>query len=69
MRSACTALILSVSLVIVPRVLAQKSAETLPNVVQHSEPIYPPLARQARIQGEIIVKVTTDGDISYSQTS
>jgi len=62
MRSACAALILSVLLVIVPRVLAQKSAETLPKVLEHSEPIYPPLARQARIQGEVIVKVTTDGE-------
>lgn len=62
MRSACTATILSVSLVIVPRVLAQKSAETLPKVVQHSEPIYPPLARQTRIQGEVIAKVMTDGE-------
>jgi hypothetical protein len=62
MRSACTALILSVSLVMVPRVLAQKSTETLPKVVQHSEPIYPPLARQTRTQGEVIVKVTTDGE-------
>ncbi len=62
MRSACTALILSVSLVMVPGVFAQKSAETLPKVVQHSEPLYPPLARQTRIQGEVLVKVTTDGE-------
>jgi hypothetical protein len=62
MRSACAALFLSVLLVIVPRVLAQKSAETLPKVLEHSEPIYPPLARQSRIQGEVIVKVTTDGE-------
>jgi hypothetical protein len=62
MRSACTALILSISLVMVPGVLAQKSAEMLPKVVQHSEPVYPPLARQTRIQGEVIIKVTTDGE-------
>jgi len=30
--------------------------------MQHGEPIYPPLARQTRIQGEVSVKVTTDGE-------
>jgi hypothetical protein len=53
---------LSVLLVVVPSALAQESTEALPKVVQHSEPIYPPLARQARIQGEVSVKVTTDGE-------
>jgi hypothetical protein len=62
MRSACTVLILSVSLAVVPSVLAQKSTETLPKVVQHREPMYPPLARQTRIQGEVSVKVRTDGE-------
>ncbi len=62
MRPACTILMLSVLLVVVPSTLAQESAETLPKVVQHSEPIYPPLARQTRIQGEVSVKVTTDGE-------
>ena len=62
MRPACTILMLSVLLVVVPSTLAQESAETLPKVMQHSEPIYPPLARQTRIQGEVSVKVTTDGE-------
>src|SRR5712692_7421649 len=62
MRPACTILILSVLLMVVPSALAQESTEALPKVVQHSEPIYPPLARQARIQGEVSVKVTTDGE-------
>ena len=62
MRPACTILILSVMLVVVRSALAQESAETLPKVVQHSEPIYPPLARQTRIQGDVSVKVTTDGE-------
>ena len=62
MRPACTILMLSVLLVVVASTLAQESAETLPKVMQHSEPIYPPLARQTRIQGEESVKVTTDGE-------
>ncbi len=39
MRPACTLLMLSVLLVVVPSALAQESAETLPKVVQHGEPI------------------------------
>jgi TonB family protein len=31
-------------------------------VVQHGEPTYPPLARQARIQGDVSIKITTDGE-------
>jgi hypothetical protein len=62
MRPARTILMLSVLLAVVPSTLAQESAETLPKVMQHSEPIYPPLARQTRIQGEVSVKVTTDGE-------
>jgi outer membrane biosynthesis protein TonB len=62
MRPACTILMLSILLVVVPSALAQESTEALPKVVQHTEPIYPPLARQTRIQGEVSVKVTTDGE-------
>jgi Gram-negative bacterial TonB protein C-terminal len=62
MRRACTIVMLSVLLVVVPGTLAQESTEALPKVVQHNEPIYPPLARQTRIQGEVSVKVTTDGE-------
>src|SRR6266849_6284035 len=36
--------------------------KALPGVVQHAEPKYPPLARQTRIQGEVRVKITTDGE-------
>jgi hypothetical protein len=62
MRPASTILMLSVLFVVVPSALAQESTETLPKVMQHGEPIYPPLARQTRIQGEVSVKVTTDGE-------
>jgi TonB family protein len=62
MRPTCTILLLSVWLVVVPSALAQAFTEVLPKVVQHSEPIYPPLARQTRIQGEVSVRITTDGE-------
>jgi TonB family protein len=53
---------LSALLAAVPCAMAQESSEVLPKVVQHTEPIYPPLARQTRIQGEVRVKITTDGE-------
>jgi len=62
MRHARTILMLSLLLTSVPSATAQEAPEVLPKVVQHGEPIYPPLARQTRIQGEVRVKVTTDGE-------
>jgi hypothetical protein len=61
MRPAYPILMLLVLHAAVPSAVAQESAETLPKVVQHSEPVYPPLARQTRIEGDVSVKVTTDG--------
>jgi TonB family protein len=62
MRIPFGILVLSVLLASVPGAVAQESPEVLPKVVQHAKPIYPPIARQARIQGEVRVKVTTDGE-------
>src|SRR5882762_10235631 len=62
MRIRQAILVLSVLPVFVLSATAQKSPEALPKVVQHTEPMYPPLARQTRIQGEVRVKVTTDGE-------
>src|SRR3979490_2717972 len=55
MRIPYIILVLSVLLASVPRIVAQEVPDVLPKVVQHSEPIYPPLARQTRIQGELRV--------------
>jgi len=41
---------------------AQDSVEVLPEVVTHASVTYPPLARTARIQGDVRVKITTDGE-------
>jgi outer membrane biosynthesis protein TonB len=40
---------------------AQQAAGTLPEVTDHATPVYPPLARQARIQGRVHLQITTDG--------
>ena len=62
MRIPHTILVLSVLLMAVAGASAQESPEVLPKVVQHTEPMYPPLARQTRIQGEVRIKITTDGE-------
>lgn len=62
MWTTCTFLTMSVLLVLLPSASAQGSAEPVPRVLQHSDPVYPPLARQTRTQGDVRVKVTTDGE-------
>jgi hypothetical protein len=37
-------------------------SSTLPPVVQHTDPPYPPLARQTRIEGDVHLEITTDGE-------
>jgi len=62
MRTPFGILVLSVLLAFVPPIAAQEVPDVLPKLVQHSEPIYPPLARQTRIQWDVRVKITTDGE-------
>ena len=52
---------LLLSLAVTPIALSQVSPDSLPKVIEHAEPIYPPLARQTRISGDVRVKLTTDG--------
>ena len=40
---------------------AQQAQQRLPRVVSMSAPLYPPLAQQARIQGMVVLRVSTDG--------
>ena len=42
--------------------LGQDSPNVLPKVVQHAQPIYPPLARQTRIQGDVRITRAIDGE-------
>ena len=53
---------LSLLLASVDSAIAQQSSEALPKVIQHAEPMYPPLASQTRIDGDVRVKFTTDGE-------
>jgi hypothetical protein len=43
--------------------LAQEGARPLPEVTEHGTVVYPPLARQARIVGQVLLRVTTDGHV------
>lgn len=61
MRDVRIILVLSVLIGPLPIVMAQQVSEALPQVMQHAQPTYPPLARQTRIDGEVRVKFTTDG--------
>lgn len=61
MRIYCTILLLLV--VVIPNAAsAQECSAALPKIVQHAEPLYPPLARTAHITGEVRLKITTDGE-------
>ena len=42
---------------------AQESARPLPEVTEHAAVKYPPLALQARIQGQVHLRITTDGHV------
>jgi hypothetical protein len=40
---------------------AQEGFRALPEVTEHGSVVYPPLARQARIQGQVVLRFTTNG--------
>jgi hypothetical protein len=62
MRFSHYLLVLSALLLVVGSTEAQEALETLPKVLEHGEPYYPPIARTAHIVGEVRVKITTDGE-------
>jgi hypothetical protein len=39
-----------------------QTPDVLPEVVEHQLPTYPPLARTARVEGDVHIKITTDGE-------
>jgi hypothetical protein len=53
--------VLMVVVVSVVAATAQESKVALPMVAGAAVPLYPPLARTARVEGVVHVKVTTDG--------
>jgi TonB family protein len=48
--------------VALPSAIAQQPSDVLPKIVQHAEPIYPPLAAQTRITGDVRIEFSTDGE-------
>lgn len=59
MRLAISGLILSGALLFAGGMTAQEAA--FPRIVQHAHAEYPPDAVRAQIQGDVMVKFTTDG--------
>ena len=47
--------------VLAPCTQAQEPERPLPKVVEHADPVYPALARQARISGDVVLRLSTDG--------
>jgi hypothetical protein len=41
---------------------ARETSDVLPKFVHRVEPVYPQLARQARVEGDVLVQITTDGE-------
>ena len=52
---------LTICVLSVSSMVAQKDAPALPDVTAFECPVYPPLAQRARVQGAIKMQVTTDG--------
>jgi hypothetical protein len=68
MRRMISALILSAVLILAASANAQESA--FPRIVQHSHATYPPAALSAGVQGDVIVKFTTDGRaVTFAQAT
>jgi outer membrane biosynthesis protein TonB len=47
---------------------AQDNTRPLPEVIEHRDPMYPPLARPARIQGQVVLRLTTNGHVATDVT-
>lgn len=59
MRTLISALVLSAALIFAGIVTAQEAA--FPRIVEHAHATYPAAALDAQVQGDVIVKFTTDG--------
>jgi TonB family protein len=55
-------LALSVLLTIPAGLIGQDSQEALPKVLEHAEPQYPAIARAAHVEGEVRVRIVTNGE-------
>jgi hypothetical protein len=62
MRNLWMVLLLSFVPLAAPAAGAQESAETLPTLVSHADAVDPAIAKTAHGMGDVVVKITTDGD-------
>jgi hypothetical protein len=61
MRKSWAALALSLLVLAPANAVAQDSGQALPKLVSHANAVYPPIARAAHVTGDVVVKITTDG--------
>jgi hypothetical protein len=61
MRKPCVVFALSLLPLAAVAAGAQDSAETLPKLISHADAVYPPIAKTAHVMGDVVVKITTDG--------
>jgi Gram-negative bacterial TonB protein C-terminal len=62
MRTFCAALTLSLLLLATTAARAQDSGAALPKLISHADAVYPAIARTAHVMGDVVVKITTDGE-------
>lgn len=61
MRKLCAVFALSLLPLAAAASGAQNSGESLPKLISHDDAVYPAIARTAHIMGDVVVKITTDG--------
>jgi hypothetical protein len=61
-RNLCAVLLLSLLPLASPAAGTNDSAETLPRLISHADAVYPAIAKTAHVTGEVIVKITTNGE-------
>jgi outer membrane biosynthesis protein TonB len=61
MKSRKLLMIMAILVTAVIFASAQEGPRALPEVISHKNPVYPALARQARIRGPVRLRITTDG--------
>jgi hypothetical protein len=62
MRKLCAVFALSLLPLATASLGAQDSGASLPRLVSHADAQYPPIAKTAHVMGDVVVKITTDGE-------
>lgn len=62
MRKLCAVFALSLLPLAAAASGAQDSSESLPKLISHADAVYPAIAKTAHVAGEVVVKITTDGE-------